>query len=308
MHWNQIKTLLILSFLVLNIYLFIEFMEKKQEQDYSILEQDKSSIEETLRTESIRVKNLPDKEYEETFITVTQKRFTDDDLAAVKKLSKQVPFLFDEYLIGSKMIDKVSVPSDLNKEKAKEIVSDIVYGPEEYTFWNWNEELNVLVYFQDKMDRPVYYNQNALVLLFLNEDNDVTYYLQTMLGDTESQSESRQLIKPIRAIEILYGANELQSNDEIESVNIGFHTRLPFESGVQVFVPIWKVNVNKEKNFFVNAIEGFTFSTEEEEFLYETIEAAVERMNDSKENAKELNSIKKDLELRVEHLYKGESE
>lgn len=305
MHWNQIKTLLILSFLILNVYLFVGFMEKKQEQDIGVLEQDESSIEEILKAESIKVKNLPEKEYEETFITVTQREFSEKELVVWKN---QEPFLINDYFIASKVAKPVSVPDKVDKEVMNELLKGLVYAPEEYNFWSWNEELDVLVFFQNKLERPVYYNQNGLVLLFLDEDNQITYYLQTMLGDTETSSERRQLIKPIQAIEILYGANDLQSNDEIESVNIGFHTRVPLESGVQVFAPIWKVNVNDKKNFFVNAIEGFTFSTKEEDFLLETIDASVQRINSSKQNNKVIESILSDLEKRVEDLHKGELE
>ena len=49
-----------------------------------------------------------------------------------------------------------------------------------------------------------------------------------------------------------------------------------------MFAPIWKVNVNDEKDFFVNAIEGFTFSTNEEEFLLDVIDAAIYKLQVTK--------------------------
>lgn len=305
MHWNQIKTLLILSFLALNVYLFFGFMEKKQEQDIGVLEQDESSIEEILRAESIKIKELPDTEYEETFITVAQRKFSEQELAVWKN---QTAFLFNDYFIASKIDKPILVPDTLDKGVMNLLLEEIVYAPNEYEFWNWNEELNVLVFFQNKQKRPVYYNQNGLILVFLDDDNRISYYLQAMLGEAETLSERKQLIKPIRAIEILYGANELHSNDEIESINIGFHTRVPFESGEQVFAPIWKVNVNNETNYFVNAIEGFTFSTNEEEFLLETIDTSVQRIKSNRRDDKVIDSIVSDLEKRVEDLHKGELE
>ena len=35
MQWGQIKTLLILSFLILDVYLFVQFLEKKEQADLS---------------------------------------------------------------------------------------------------------------------------------------------------------------------------------------------------------------------------------------------------------------------------------
>ncbi|MEI3604421.1 two-component system regulatory protein YycI [Pseudogracilibacillus sp. SE30717A] len=278
MHWGQIKSLLILSFLILDVYLFMQFLDKKDQADIGILEQQTSTIEERLNAEDITFKNLPEQEYEEAFISVQQKMFNKDELSSLKLNELQNTYLFNKYFLMSSIKEPIKIEEKASKEEINEIFEELVYYSEEYSYWNWNKELNVLIFFQNKMDRPVYYNQNGLVLLFLNNQNEVTFYTQTMLGDPEPIAEKKKLIKPIRAIETLYQDSELKSGDNISKVNIGFHTRVPFETGVQVFAPIWKVNVNNEKDYFVNAIEGFTFSTDEQEFLEQVIDSALEKV------------------------------
>lgn len=278
MHWGQIKTLLILSFLILDVYLFVQFMEKKAEADIGILEQQTSSIEEQLADDKITYQKLPEQEYEETFISVKQKVFTEEDLKAQRKSIAQDSYILNNTFIASKVEDKVQIKETATTEQITEIFHNLVYFDEEYVFWNWNKEENVLIFFQNKLERPVYYNQNGLVLLYLNEKNEVSFYTQTMLGDAEPLAEKRKLMKPMQAVETLYRANELHPGDHIDNVKIGFHTRVPFESGVQVFVPIWRVKVNEEKHYFINAIEGFTFSTEEGEFLTEVIASSIEKL------------------------------
>lgn len=300
MQWGQIKTLLILSFFILDIYLFAQFMEKKEIADIAVLEQQSSSIEEQLKAESISVRDLPKQESEETFISVKQKPFEEEELSAVKDLVKQKSFILNQFLIASKLDKPVKVKQTDSKDKITSIVEEIVYFSDEYTFWDWNRELNIIIFFQNKMDRPVYYNQNGLVLLYLNEDNEIEYYTQTMLGDAEALSESQSLIKPMQAIEKLYDANELYSGDSITNVNIGFHTRVPFESGVQVFAPIWKVNVNDEKDYFVNAIEGFIFSSDEQDFLVDVMETASGKLQVNRKKDSPLDDMLKDLKKRQE--------
>src|SRR5699024_3508968 len=95
-----------------------------------------------------------------------------------------------------------------------------------------------------------------------------------------SRRDRQSLIQPIKAIETLYGHNELVSGDKVSAVDIGFHTRVPLANGVQVFVPTWKLTVNEEKNYFVNAIEGFIFSSDEIGFLQESIESIIEKVQD----------------------------
>src|SRR5690625_4089161 len=300
MHWGQIKTLLILSFLILDIYLFMQFMEKKAESDIGVLEQQPSTIEEQLNNEDITFQDLPEQEYEEAFISVKQRMFKGDELRGFKRSELQDTYLIDKSFLMSALKDPIEIEEDTNKDKLTEIFNNVVYYPEEYSFWSWNKEFNVLIFFQNKMDRPVYYNQNGLVLLFLNEKNEITFFIQTMLGETETIAEKRKLIKPIRAIETLYDANELNSGDHITNVKIGFHTRVPFETGVQVFAPIWKVNVNDEKNYFVNAIEGFIFSTKEQEFLEEMMEAVFDKMQTPWEKDSHPGDMLHELEKRLE--------
>jgi regulatory protein YycI of two-component signal transduction system YycFG len=298
MHWGQIKTLLILSFFILDIYLLAQFMEKKELSDIAILEEQTSTIEEQLKAEDITVADLPEQEFEETFISVKQKNFREQELVGVKDRVKQKRYILNENLIAAKLDEPIKVKRDDSQETITNLFKKIVYFPEEYTFWSWNKELNAIIFFQNKMDRPVYYNQNGLVLLFLNEDNKITYYTQTMLGEAEALSEKQKLIKPMRAVEKLYDTNELYPGDKITNVHIGFHTRMPFESGVQVFAPIWKVNVNGEKDYFVNAIEGFIFSTEEQEFLLEAMKVTTERMQVNREVGSPIDEMINDLKAR----------
>lgn len=299
MQWGQIKTLLIVSFLILDVYLFIQFMEKKEEADIGILEQHTTTIEEQLKDDQITYEQLPNEEYEETFISVKQKQFTEDELNEQRKTTKQTVTIIQNNLIVSKVEDTIIFNDSYLSDQITNAFNQLVYFSDEYTFWNWNKDENIIVFFQNKFDRPVYYNQNGLVLLFLNDENEVSFYIQTMLGDAEPLAEKRKLMRPMQAIETLYRANELHYDSHINSVNIGFHTRVPFETDVQVFAPIWKVRVNDEKDYFINAIEGFIFSTDEKEFLQEVMELTKERMKVQWRNDEVLEEIYKQLEERV---------
>lgn len=277
MHWNQIKTLLILSFLILNGYLLIQFLEKREQEDIATLDHSQSSVEEQLKSDSIKINELPKEQSEESYISVKPQLFTEKELESVNQTNQNL-IIANKNLIVSQLEEPIPIKEDSRKKDLENMLDDIILYAEDYTFWNWDKDLNVLIYFQEKDDRPIYYNQNGLLLFFVNDHNEVVFYTQTYLGETEPRAEKRELITPLKAIEILYSENELDYGDEITSVNIGFHTRVPLESGVQVFAPIWKVNVNDQKNYFINAIEGVVFSSDEREFLKEAIETNLERI------------------------------
>lgn len=301
MQWSQIKTLLILSFFILNIYLLIQFLEKREQADIGVLEIQQSTIEDQLQSESIEINELPTEKYEETYISVKPRLFSESDLESLNKVvPKQKSVVANKNLVISQFKDPIPIKKNSNKQSFEKLLEDMALYSSDYTFWNWNEELNIVVFFQKDDERPIYYNQNGLLLLFLNDDNEALFYMQTYLGEAEQHAEKRELISPLKAIEILYNQNELKFGDEVTSVNIGFHTRVPLESGVQVFAPIWKVNVNSSKDYFVNAIEGVVFSSNEEEFLREAIKNNINRVDMIEDNevikATVINVLKNKLE------------
>src|SRR5690625_5503647 len=97
----------------------------------------------------------------------------------------------------------------------------------------------MIVYFQEKIDRPIYYNKSGLVLFYLNEQNEITHYTQTVLGEDEENEDSRDLITSMRVIETLYDSDKLESNDEIIYVEMCFITSVALYSGVRVIARTW---------------------------------------------------------------------
>lgn len=308
MQWGQIKSILIISFLILNIYLLIQFLDKKEQADYSIIEEQQSTFEELLKAESITIPELKTDD-SSTYLSVKHQLLTNDDLKLGKDQIAQNAVLLNDHFILSAIDKPIRVDGDQPNEYYEELKKQLFYQPESYTYWGWNENLNVLIYFQKKADRSIYYNQNGIVVVYLNDNNDAIYYTQTILGQEEFLAEANELIKPLEAIETLYRANILQSGDDVKRVNLGFYTRVPYEGDVQVFAPTWKVNINDTQDYFINAIEGFIFSTDENEFLYEVVQGTKDNVKSSNTNGAEfIDEFGQLLETKMEMLESGEIE
>lgn len=302
MQWGQIKTLLILSFLVLDIYLLVQFTEKQEQADLSVLEHTESTIEDQLEAENIKIPNLSTKQYKETFISVEPKLITNGELKKLEELKNQDSEVIQSKLIISKLDKPVKVPEKASKDTMNNLLEDLTLFPEEYSFWEQNEAGNILIYFQQKLDRPIYYNQNALLLLFLNDKNEITYYTQSVLGEHEQNKDTKDLIPSMRAIETLYDSDKLKSNDEVTSVEMGFHTRVPLDNGVQVFAPTWKVDINDDSHYFVNAIEEVIFGSEHEKFLKEALMNIKEKAGSIKEKKVDKKAFLKELDSKINKI------
>lgn len=300
MQWSQIKTLFIITFLILNVYLLVQLYDKQKQPEGLLEHQEESSIEEQLAEDEIQIPDLEGKldAEKEPFITVEQQTFSEEELAEIDILKEQSYDIIDENLIVSKVNSKQRISKKASKSTIVEAVQDVIPFIDEYVFWEWDQDLNIIMFFQEKNKRPVYYNPNGLILIFLNDKNEIEYYSLSKLSEEEKEQEERTLITPMEAIETLYNSGELFYEDEVNSVEVGFHTRIPSTNGVQVFVPTWQITVNDSRNYFINAIEGFVFSSEEHEFLEETLRNDLEKiqsyLSDNDKQKKEIVNLYKD--------------
>ncbi|SHF97349.1 two-component system regulatory protein YycI [Ornithinibacillus halophilus] len=279
MHWGQIKTLFILCFLLLDIYLLYLVMVKQEEADIDTKTNPEVSIEQQLESENIVIDTeLPKDPDDEAFISINQRRFSEDDLEQIEKLNNQQTKVVEDKFIISIFEEPVALPEDPGEDIISSIVQNNVVYPTEYEFDSWNKDLNVLVFFQKKNDRPVYFNQNGMILVFLDNENKMIGYTQSMLGEPSVRNDKKPLIKPIRAIKVLYDNLQLGWGETVTDIEMGYHMMLPLDNGVHVLVPTWKVTVDENKNRYVNAVERFVFPVNDNEMLIDAIETTIERV------------------------------
>ena len=293
MQWGHIKTLFILSFLILNIYLVFQFVQKQQDADIGIIFSKETTIEDQLAADNITIPELDMNEKEETYILTSEKVFDEKELEKIKNIDGQQTEVINGSFIVSQLEDPIPIPKNASNQEISDLVKGQIFSPDEFEYWDWHKELNVLIFFQQIEGRTVYYNEQGpgLLLVYLNDKNEITHYTETLLNKTDTHgSGSKPLIQPIQAIEALYNSNDLHPNEKVE-ISLGYYSRL-IEEGEQVFAPTWNVTVNGERNYFINAIEGFIFSSVDKTFLDTMIE----------ENIYKIHSLNEETEKEYEPL------
>jgi len=175
-----------------------------------------------------------------------------------------------------------------------------------YTYWGKDERANVLIFFQ-KMDNPIFYNEQAVMLIQLNGDGEMVQYLQTRLEKEEGSEKEQDLITQFDAVSRLYqNTSDLQTGDTVNSVQLGYHNIISLPNGNQVLNPTWSIGVDNDF-YFINALEGHAYS-QSEDFLREVIENFTDVLDntsgknfqffhaeDSEEQSKLLNTVKQSL-------------
>jgi len=307
MQWSHIKTLFILSFLLLNIYLIIQFVDKQNASDISVLDSAESSLEEQLTSENITLEGV-DLETDLTgaaYTEVNQKNLTDEELRELSNFEGQTPAVINNNFIVSQFEEPVELPQTTTYETMDGLLDNYILYPDQYEFWGWNTDMNVLIFFQKRNDWPIYFNQNGLVLAYLNDSNEITHYTQTILGEGEAQGGEKTLIQPLQAIGSLYNRGDLRPNEAVTNVAMGYYSRIATE-GTQVFAPTWKVTVvneaeDEERNYFVNAIEGLVHESDNTLFLTQILGdniSKIQSLDDDSEIKEDiLNQMENKLEL-----------
>ncbi|MFS0749764.1 two-component system regulatory protein YycI [Oceanobacillus sp. 1P07AA] len=278
MQWSHIKTLFILSFLVLNIYLLFQFVQRQDQYDLPSLSSDDPTLDEELESENIQIddailnREVPDLSY----LSVAQRLFKSSEVEELNSIDGvEATMSLDKTLLFAQFEEPIEMPEEgAEREMLQSIVAPYVIQAGQYTYGTWNKDLNIIAFFQTKEGAPLFLNQQAILLLYLNDDNEITHYTQTMLGDHEKQGD-RSIVSPKTAIGYLLRSNNssyLRQDQEVSEIDIGYYSRIdPEDGGEIVFAPTWKVTIEDTVDYFVNGFEGIIYPGDYTKFFTDTI-------------------------------------
>lgn len=265
MDWSKIKTIFIVSFLILDIYLVYEFFKIQVTNEYEI--QTDSSTEDWIKAYEIEFGQLPTGYQEEFYLKAMPKDFNKEDIERA---------IYTDSDQNVSIISNTKLKSTLDKpHKVKEkfepsqlstfIKTHVLYG-EQYRFWKKDDEQGTITYYQHYKGKPFYKNNNGRLLFKLNEDDEIVGYEQTYLTDIEELQEPKKVIQPIKAIETLWSSDYLEPKSKITNVELGYYTLVPqLEDSAQVMNPAWCFVINGEKKLYVSAFEGKIVNLESQE-------------------------------------------
>jgi len=251
--WSKTKSILIVVFLVLNIFLYSVYLNRHNEaQNVEILGE--KTIESRLKEDHITYVALPNLIDTASYISGRVRVFDKGD------------FLFPDQNIqikkGTDITATMNSPVKLRNVDDGGSFTEFVNAHVEngifYALWGINRKERYAIFFQRADTSTIYYNKNAYVKIYWNEDNKVYQYEQTMLERVEKLEQKEDIIPPIQVIQALYSKGLLKPNSRITQMKLGYSTLVQLTQ-TQVFAPTWEVHVKSpdgEEEFFVNAVEG----------------------------------------------------
>ncbi|MCY8913283.1 two-component system regulatory protein YycI [Bacillus atrophaeus] len=277
MEWNKTKTIFIIAFLVLDIFLGYQFFEKRSSSEYDVIKN--SSVQTDMNEDHITYGTLSDNAKEGSRITANQKSFTKEEIESLKGQKPKMDMPSDKHKVTKLKMEftsPIALSKDSVEDDAKVLVSSEFQDGEEYKLWKVDKDKKQVIFFQTYQGKYIYQENDdasemiGQVILHLNDKNEVVSYEQSTL-DTFKEIQKESLISELDAVESLYYQNLLKAHSTVKTVKFGYIAQYPLTS-TQVLAPVWRITVEYEKtvdgtkkkvqeNFTVNAMDSRVFDS-----------------------------------------------
>ena len=255
MDWNKTKTIFIIVFSILNVFLYSLYLDRYTEsKNTEILSE--SSVEEKMSSDEITYPNLPENIADKPYIRGETKVFTAKE---APKENVQVNIQGGKQLLVA-YEKPVSLTGEAESAEAlTSFVEENVHQGTSYELWEIDSEQNKAVFFQSFDDDVLYLSKDGKVTVYWNSEGHIIRYEQTMFTDIIENQEPKKLVTPIRAIHTLYQKNMLERETTIKKTELGYSVHVQVSENRQMFVPTWHIQAEladgSRKDYFVNAVK-----------------------------------------------------
>ncbi|MBU9722328.1 MULTISPECIES: two-component system regulatory protein YycI [Bacillaceae] len=256
MDWSKTKSIFIITFLLLNLFLGYQLSEKRSERNVNLLRH--VTLQEDLDENEITVEIRSTEETKlGSPITGSIRVFNEENL--VEQFDNQeIDVLNDGKTIYStldspyRLVD-ASIPAAVETF----VQQHVLYG-DEYQFTKFDEETYEVGLHQTFEGRPIdnFVDGPYHLKLYLNIDLEIESYSQEYM-DINTQGREQEFLSPMKVVEILFEANHIPANTTLDQAQLGYYNPLQasYDLEFRVFTPMWRVKVN-ESFYYVSAIEG----------------------------------------------------
>ncbi len=251
MDWSKIKTIFILTFLILDVYLFYQFMKIRDLNKYEFITE--ASFEDKLKADDIKYVDLPKATIKGQYISAKPKTFEKADLA---KLKGQAALLVNEGMtIDSTLENPVQLDSKFVESDLSNFLNESVLYGDQYKFFSKNDKKHTITLYQQYETNTFYKNQSGMLVLNINKDNQIYSYQQTYLSGIDKLTTKEEILPPLKAIETLHQKGMIKPKSKVTNVELGYSTLVHLTAS-QVLAPTWRIIVNNKESFYVNGFEG----------------------------------------------------
>lgn len=273
MEWSKTTTIFIIAFLILDIFLAVEYFKKKDESPDNIV---KMTRQQEMEADGIKnLNSLPVTVEKGSYIMAKRKNFSQEEINSLKDHHPMSPL--PEPIEGNQINELnmgLSVPYPLTEanleSKANEFVAAQLLNGKDYRLWKIDKTNRQIVYYQTYNGRRIFEGDGndankdmGKITLFYNDKYELTNYTQTMLTEIKETEEPETLISAAEAVSVIYGQGRLFPNSEIIASELGYYTQYPLPT-YRNLAPAWRIEIKRTdenekevyEEFMIHAIDA----------------------------------------------------
>lgn len=260
MDFKRVERILIVAFLMLNLYLVYILWDQRQDMVDTNENQSLNLIQE-MENNNI---GLPMFSLEEKRMGYLQANKDTKAQEIFSNLNNQMGEIGTDGSTYSAILSEPLqlssggenlTPADLARiDRFVSSEEHVAFG-EEYEFLTYQKDLNQVVYTQKTGDIPIL-DGTASIRFAIDSNQKIVQFEQTYAGTLEvSEDASRETITDKRAVEILYQNNRIPSGARVERPVLVYHRTLDLEE-MSMYIPAWYVEINDTNLERINAFDG----------------------------------------------------
>ncbi|WP_114571926.1 two-component system regulatory protein YycI [Exiguobacterium flavidum] len=263
MDWNKAKTLLILTFLILNAYLAIQLIERTTEP--RLVSSTTSTVASVLKERKIDEKTLPNASKEIGYLTgeIDTSSLKPDEASG---LSGAVTSIRNKVEWNIRLANPYALDTKAMRQSATKFVQENVKHGAEYSFWKYDKTRDEMTFVQTYRGQPLYSTSaeergtedmiGPSLLVIQLSDGKVISYNQRHLTEIVRQNQDVTLLSASEAIVQLSENGHFPPSRKLTRIELGyFCLATDGTQAVQILPPTWLIELDSEV-FFVNAIDG----------------------------------------------------
>jgi regulatory protein YycI of two-component signal transduction system YycFG len=251
MDWSRTKTIFIITFLFINVFLTWQLVETHNVNQISMITE--ATIQERLRENNVTIEQeLPEEDLSGLLVIG---KLVDMSVDQVPAADQQDVQLIDEHTLISALEEPFELPREESAAALSSFLSTYVFAGDQYRFGGYDPEKNRVYLYQLHETKTAYTFDDQPLILQLDDKQRITSYQQRFFQFEEQEGEDREIISSLKAIEILLNDQLVRMNQTITNVQFGYYSFFSPTGDVQVFAPMWRVTVDGEI-YLVHATGG----------------------------------------------------
>jgi len=230
MEWGKVKTILILTFLCLNLLLGTQLWASRLGELPLIPDEAAEQVEELLRNKGIVLRQ---------------------DIPKETPNVREISIEYQQPGTGERIVLEEAVPLVSSEKKWLSQLEEHIPRLDQYTVdWTRSDERRIVMS-QLFGGSPMFQVEMVLTV----EDGRITSYTQNYAKvQPFSDQKEYSALSAHRVVQFL-AESKLKDGAEIEEIRLGYHGQL-FNSDTQVLAPKWRITMANGDVYYVHAISG----------------------------------------------------